>query len=156
MWSELLPSTVQADELNGKNLTLKSCSLLQGHRARVGTMSWSSHILSSGSRDRSILQRDVRAREDYVHKFTGHRSEVGWCVRTCGMHSPQGAVAVCMSVCLRHGHVSRSAPHMLFLPVKLYRSWTSDAWLLMETRRCARQQAGGIMCTGTALCIAGM
>eukprot|EP00891_Asterochloris_glomerata_P008369 jgi/Astpho2/8369/fgenesh1_pm.00122_%23_25_t len=49
---------------------------LGGHRARVGTMSWSSHILSSGSRDRSILQRDVRAREDYVHKFTGHRSEV--------------------------------------------------------------------------------
>lgn len=80
VWSELLPSTVQANELNGENLTLKSCSLLQGHRARVGTMSWSSHILSSGSRDRSILQRDVRAREDYVHKFTGHRSEVGWCV----------------------------------------------------------------------------
>ena len=40
-------------------------------------MAWSSHILSSGSRDRNILQRDVRAPEDYVHKLVGHRSEVG-------------------------------------------------------------------------------
>lgn len=39
-------------------------------------MAWSSHILSSGSRDRNILQRDVRAPEDYIHKLVGHRSEV--------------------------------------------------------------------------------
>ena len=76
-----LPCTAQAVKLNGQQCKmLNSGFLLQGHRARVGTMSWSSHILSSGSRDRSILQRDVRAREDYVHKFTGHRSEVCWCV----------------------------------------------------------------------------
>ena len=39
-------------------------------------MAWSSHILSSGSRDRNILQRDVRAPEDFIHKLVGHRSEV--------------------------------------------------------------------------------
>ncbi len=57
-------------------LKVSSLDVVQGHRARVGTMAWSSHILSSGSRDRNILQRDVRAPEDYIHKLVGHRSEV--------------------------------------------------------------------------------
>eukprot|EP00850_Spirogloea_muscicola_P004719 SM000020S06069 [mRNA] locus=s20:861409:864749:- [translate_table: standard] len=47
-----------------------------GHRTRVGALAWNSHILSSGSRDRSILQRDVRAPGDYVSKLVGHKSEV--------------------------------------------------------------------------------
>ena len=47
-----------------------------GHRARVGVMAWSSHLLSSGSRDRNILQRDIRAPEDFQSKLLGHRSEV--------------------------------------------------------------------------------
>ena len=49
---------------------------MEGHRARVGTMAWSSHMLSSGSRDRAILQRDIRVPEDYTSRLTGHRSEV--------------------------------------------------------------------------------
>ena len=49
---------------------------MPGHRGRVGTMAWSSHLLSSGSRDRNILQRDIRAPEDFQHKLLGHRSEV--------------------------------------------------------------------------------
>ena len=44
---------------------------------RVGTMAWSSHMLSTGSRDRAILQRDIRAPEDFQHALRGHRSEVG-------------------------------------------------------------------------------
>lgn len=47
-----------------------------GHRTRVGTLAWSSNILSSGSRDRSIFQRDVRVQEDYVSRLVGHKSEV--------------------------------------------------------------------------------
>eukprot|EP00850_Spirogloea_muscicola_P005172 SM000023S07628 [mRNA] locus=s23:497051:499181:- [translate_table: standard] len=47
-----------------------------GHRTRVGALAWNSHILSSGSRDRSILQRDVRVPGDYVSKLVGHKSEV--------------------------------------------------------------------------------
>lgn len=49
---------------------------MSGHRNRVGTMAWSSGLLSTGSRDRFIFQRDVRAAEHYVSKLTGHRSEV--------------------------------------------------------------------------------
>ena len=49
---------------------------MAGHRARVGVMAWSSHMLSSGSRDRNILQRDIRAPEDFQSKLLGHRSEV--------------------------------------------------------------------------------
>lgn len=48
---------------------------MEGHRARVGTMAWNSHVLSSGSRDKTILQRDIRAPEDFSYKLTGHRSE---------------------------------------------------------------------------------
>ena len=50
---------------------------MTGHRGRVGTMAWNSHLLSSGSRDRNILQRDIRAPEDFQQKLLGHRSEVG-------------------------------------------------------------------------------
>lgn len=49
---------------------------MEGHRLRVGALAWSSSLLSSGSRDKSILQRDIRAQEDYVSKLSGHRSEV--------------------------------------------------------------------------------
>ncbi|GAA0172213.1 ubiquitin-protein ligase [Lithospermum erythrorhizon] len=49
---------------------------LEGHRLRVGALAWSSSILSTGSRDKSILQRDVRAPEDFVSKLSGHKSEV--------------------------------------------------------------------------------
>jgi len=49
---------------------------MDGHRLRVGSLAWSSSMLSSGSRDKSILQHDIRAQEDYVSKQTGHKSEV--------------------------------------------------------------------------------
>ncbi|MCO5612740.1 hypothetical protein L7F22_067009 [Adiantum nelumboides] len=54
----------------------KKLRTMGGHRTRVGTLAWSSNVLSSGSRDRSILQRDVRAHDDFVNKLTGHKSEV--------------------------------------------------------------------------------
>ena len=47
-----------------------------GHKGRVSTMAWSSHLLSTGSRDRTILHRDVRAPEDWAAKLLAHRSEV--------------------------------------------------------------------------------
>ncbi|CAH8391965.1 unnamed protein product [Eruca vesicaria subsp. sativa] len=54
----------------------KRTRTMEGHRLRVGAMAWSSSILSSGSRDKSILQRDIRCQEDHVSKLTGHKSEV--------------------------------------------------------------------------------
>ncbi|KAI6702214.1 hypothetical protein NL676_011350 [Syzygium grande] len=49
---------------------------MEGHRLRVGALAWSSSLLSSGSRDKSILQRDIRAQDDFVSKLAGHKSEV--------------------------------------------------------------------------------
>lgn len=54
----------------------KRVRTMEGHRYRVGALAWSSSILSSGSRDKSILQRDIRAPEDFVSKLSGHKSEV--------------------------------------------------------------------------------
>ena len=49
---------------------------MEGHRFRVGALAWSSSVLSSGSRDKNIFLRDIRAQDDYVSKLTGHKSEV--------------------------------------------------------------------------------
>ncbi|KAK4804063.1 hypothetical protein SAY86_003880 [Trapa natans] len=49
---------------------------MEGHRLRVGSLAWSSFLLSTGSRDKSILNRDIRAHENFTSKLTGHKSEV--------------------------------------------------------------------------------
>ena len=49
---------------------------MTGHAARVGALAWNEHILTSGSRDRSILHRDVRQSEQYFRKLIGHKQEV--------------------------------------------------------------------------------
>nr|AVZ23618.1 cell cycle switch protein 52 A1 [Eriobotrya japonica] len=49
---------------------------MEGHRLRIGALAWSSSMLSSGSRDKTILQRDIRVQEDFVSKLSGHKSEV--------------------------------------------------------------------------------
>ncbi|XP_047341862.1 protein FIZZY-RELATED 2-like [Impatiens glandulifera] len=54
----------------------KRVRTMDGHRLRVGALAWSSSILSSGSRDKSILQRDIRAHDHFSSKLTGHKSEV--------------------------------------------------------------------------------
>ncbi|KAL7267548.1 substrate-specific activator of APC-dependent proteolysis [Rhizina undulata] len=57
----------------------KDCRKLRtmnGHSARVGALAWNEHILTSGSRDRIIYHRDVRAPDPFVAKLTGHKQEV--------------------------------------------------------------------------------
>ncbi|KAH9604332.1 hypothetical protein KSS87_023403 [Heliosperma pusillum] len=54
----------------------KNIRTMQGHRMRAGALAWTSSLLSSGSRDKSILQRDIRANDDFIGKLTGHKSEV--------------------------------------------------------------------------------
>ncbi|KAK2989123.1 hypothetical protein RJ640_027197 [Escallonia rubra] len=54
----------------------KRIRTMDGHRLRVGALAWSSSMLSSGSRDKTILQRDIRAEEDFFSKLSGHKSEV--------------------------------------------------------------------------------
>ncbi|GIX90409.1 hypothetical protein CDAR_77231 [Caerostris darwini] len=55
----------------------KCISILEGHSARVGALAWNGDVLSSGSRDRLILQRDVRTPSLVPErKLGGHRQEV--------------------------------------------------------------------------------
>ncbi|KZV19465.1 protein FIZZY-RELATED 2 [Dorcoceras hygrometricum] len=54
----------------------KRIRTMEGHQCRVSALAWSSSLLSSGSQDESILQRDVRGQDNYVSKLSGHSSEV--------------------------------------------------------------------------------
>ncbi|KAH7032865.1 WD40-repeat-containing domain protein [Microdochium trichocladiopsis] len=49
---------------------------MTGHTARVGALAWNTHVLSSGSRDRLIYHRDVRAPDQWMKKLMGHKQEV--------------------------------------------------------------------------------
>lgn len=56
--------------------TLKCIRQFEGHSARVGCLAWNGDILSSGSRDRYILQRDIRSMMNLERKLSSHRQEV--------------------------------------------------------------------------------
>lgn len=47
-----------------------------GHDNRVGALAWSSSFLSTGSRDKTILLRDIRARRDFTSKLLDHTQEI--------------------------------------------------------------------------------
>ncbi|KAK7492880.1 hypothetical protein BaRGS_00015827 [Batillaria attramentaria] len=58
---------------------------MTGHSARVGSLSWNSYILSSGSRSGNIHHHDVRVAEHHVGTLSAHSQEV------CGVRwSPDG------------------------------------------------------------------
>ncbi|XP_028832281.1 fizzy-related protein homolog isoform X1 [Denticeps clupeoides] len=59
------------DAAGGRKLTS-----LEGHSARVGALAWNGEQLSSGSRDRVILQRDIRTPPSAERRLQGHRQEV--------------------------------------------------------------------------------
>ncbi|XP_015759670.1 PREDICTED: fizzy-related protein homolog [Acropora digitifera] len=54
----------------------KRVSTIEGHTARVGALAWNGDMLSSGSRDRLILQRDVRTPNPVERRLIGHRQEL--------------------------------------------------------------------------------
>eukprot|EP00467_Chlorarachnion_reptans_P008357 CAMPEP_0114522652 /NCGR_PEP_ID=MMETSP0109-20121206/20854_1 /TAXON_ID=29199 /ORGANISM="Chlorarachnion reptans, Strain CCCM449" /LENGTH=469 /DNA_ID=CAMNT_0001703879 /DNA_START=45 /DNA_END=1455 /DNA_ORIENTATION=- len=63
----------------------KKMRSMKGHRARVGSLAWNNHILSSGSRDSTIFNHDVRVANHHIHTYTGHEQEI------CGLEwSPDG------------------------------------------------------------------
>jgi len=58
---------------------------MSGHSARVGSLDWNRHTLSSGSRDASIINHDVRMGHAQTSILQGHQQEV------CGLKwSPDG------------------------------------------------------------------
>ncbi|KAE9596150.1 putative transcription factor WD40-like family [Lupinus albus] len=54
----------------------KRVRTMGGHQTRTGVLAWNSRILASGSRDRNILQHDMRVSNDYISQLVGHKSEV--------------------------------------------------------------------------------
>lgn len=54
----------------------KKVRTMGGHQTRTGVLAWNSRILASGSRDRNILQHDMRVSGDFISKLVGHKSEV--------------------------------------------------------------------------------
>jgi cell division cycle protein 20 (cofactor of APC complex) len=66
-----------------KKLPVRS---LTGHTARVGSLSWNNHILTSGSMDSTILNFDLRTPSPILSQFSNHEGEV------CGLKwSPDGS-----------------------------------------------------------------
>lgn len=55
---------------------LRKIRTLRGHFGRVASIAYSEKLLSSGSRDSTILNHDVRAQNHIVSKFVGHTQEV--------------------------------------------------------------------------------
>lgn len=56
--------------------TTKPIRTFSGHLDRVGSLSWNNQILTTGSRDSSILHRDMRAPNQYITKIETHDQEV--------------------------------------------------------------------------------
>lgn len=64
---------------------LKQVRSMNGHRARVSSLSWNGPLLSSGGRDSLVIHHDVRVPEHKVGTLKGHTQEV------CGLKwSPWG------------------------------------------------------------------
>ncbi|WVQ83664.1 hypothetical protein IAT38_005807 [Cryptococcus sp. DSM 104549] len=58
----------------------KRLRVMSGHTGRVGALAWNSHILSTGSRDRTILHRDTRIPDQYIRRLAGHHKQ-----EVCGL-----------------------------------------------------------------------
>ncbi len=52
---------------------MKRLRILHGHTNRVGAIAWNSSILSTGSRDKTILHRDLRSNSPFFSKLIGHK-----------------------------------------------------------------------------------
>ena len=56
---------------NRKTITFR------GHTGRVGAIAWNTNnLVASGSRDKSIMVRDIRSSAECITKLTGHKQEV--------------------------------------------------------------------------------
>lgn len=56
--------------------TCKCTRTMTGHSLRASSLAWNKHILTSGSRDKTILHRDVREAAHYMQRLEAHSQEV--------------------------------------------------------------------------------
>ena len=57
-------------------VTTRKLRTMTGHQSRIGSVAWNGYMLATGSRDHSIMMRDVRIAEHYTDVMQGHRQEV--------------------------------------------------------------------------------
>ena len=55
---------------------MKRVRIMHGHSNRVSAIAWNSSMLSTGSRDKTILHRDLRSSSPFFSKLIGHKQEV--------------------------------------------------------------------------------
>lgn len=49
---------------------------MEDHQQRVSSCAWSGSVVASGSKDKQIFVRDVRAQSSYIRHLQAHRQEV--------------------------------------------------------------------------------
>ena len=67
--------SVEIYDVNKKKLI----SSYSGHKGRIGVVSWNGNIISTGSKDCTIITRDIRCKnsnENIIIKYNGHNQEV--------------------------------------------------------------------------------
>lgn len=74
--AHLAVGTNKGDVQLWDTIKVKKVRTMSGHTARVGTLAWSGPTLASGSRDRLIYLRDVRAKAPFTDRLNAHRQEV--------------------------------------------------------------------------------
>ncbi|CAD5184783.1 unnamed protein product [Musa acuminata subsp. malaccensis] len=57
-------------------IELQQVRILEGHSARVGSLSWNQNVLTSGSHDASIINHDVRSSHHLASRLRAHSEEV--------------------------------------------------------------------------------
>jgi cell division cycle 20-like protein 1 (cofactor of APC complex) len=68
-------------------VTLKQVRIFQSHYNRVACLNFNDNILSSGSKDKRIINFDLRNSKKFAFKFIGHKQEV------CGIKwNPDGNI----------------------------------------------------------------
>lgn len=55
---------------------MKRLRVMDGHISRVGSLAWNQYVISSGSRDGTIIHHDVRQRDHKIATLNGHSQEV--------------------------------------------------------------------------------
>ncbi|KAF9904575.1 ubiquitin-protein transferase activating protein [Linnemannia zychae] len=90
--SSLAVGTFEGDTQVWDVETKTKIRTMSGHAARVGVLAWDKHIVSSGCRDGSIWNHDVRVHNHKVAELSSHTNEVcGLTWRSDGMQLASGA-----------------------------------------------------------------
>lgn len=56
---------------------MKRLREMEGHTSRVGSLAWNTFVVTSGSRDGTIIHHDVRTRDHIIQRLTsGHTQEI--------------------------------------------------------------------------------